>query len=523
MSDVYIHLYSIMLNTNRLSSILTYLIKPIFNTLLLISILSFLLISQDANAKIRAGVAKLDITDRTAGLVNDPLYVKALVLDNGLTKMVIITLDVVALEEIGPIMEGYLSKVRSQIQKELNIPASSILINASHCHGIVRADTDSLTVLAVKEALKNLVPVNVGAGTGYENRIMENRRYKMKDGSQTDARRAYSLPPDHELAEIGPTDPEIGIFRLNKLNGETLAVLYNFAVHPIQGVPNGGNTADIIGFASRVIEENLKGSMALFLQGCGGDINPVNYKGVDNPADAEPLGNMLGLSILNALQSIKTVNDTEIKVFNEYLELPRANFAARITTLEAEQNRILNSLKGTNINLKSFISLNTKYTNDSEYPSFYRQRYMQEGKQDRIDMIRMDSINRRDMENYRSNIYMMERLTRIRENLSLVKMHQLKSAGAKTIKVEILGVKIGNMRLITFPGELTVQLGLNIKRSAPNENTFVAAYTNGYIYYAPTAEQLRNTGEAQEDSDTNLAPEWQMMFENKAAEILRKL
>ncbi len=512
-----------MLNTNRLSSILTYLIKPIFNTLTLISILSFLLISQEAHAKIRAGVAKLDITDRTAGLVNDPLYVKALVLDNGLTKMVIITLDVVALEEIGPIKEGYLSKVRSQIQKELNIPSSNILINASHCHGIVRADTDSLTVLAVKEALKNLVPVNVGAGTGYENRIMENRRYNMKDGSQTDARRAYSLPPDHELAEIGPTDPEIGIFRLNKLNGETLAVLYNFAVHPIQGVPNGGNTADIIGFASRVIEDNLKGSMALFLQGCGGDINPVNYKGVDNPTDAEPLGNMLGLSILNALQSIKTGSDTEIKVFNEYLELPRADFAARITTLEAEQNRILNSLRGTNINLKSFITLNTKYNNDSEYPSFYRQRYMQEGKQERIDMIRMDSINRRDMENYRSNIYMMERLTRIRENLSLVKMHQQKSAGAKTIKVEILGVKIGNMRLITFPGELTVQLGLNIKKSAPNENTFVAAYTNGYIYYAPTAEQLRNTGEAQEDSDTNLAPEWQMMFENKAAEILRKL
>jgi len=512
-----------MLNTNRLISILTYLIKPIFNTLTLISILSFLLISQEAHAKIRAGVAKLDITDRTAGLVNDPLYVKALVLDNGLTKMVIITLDVVALEEIGPIKEGYLSKVRSQIQKELNIPSSNILINASHCHGIVRADTDSLTVLAVKEALKNLVPVNVGAGTGYENRIMENRRYNMKDGSQTDARRAYSLPPDHELAEIGPTDPEIGIFRLNKLNGETLAVLYNFAVHPIQGVPNGGNTADIIGFASRVIEDNLKGSMALFLQGCGGDINPVNYKGVDNPTDAEPLGNMLGLSILNALQSIKTGSDTEIKVFNEYLELPRADFAARITTLEAEQNRILNSLRGTNINLKSFITLNTKYNNDSEYPSFYRQRYMQEGKQERIDMIRMDSINRRDMENYRSNIYMMERLTRIRENLSLVKMHQQKSAGAKTIKVEILGVKIGNMRLITFPGELTVQLGLNIKKSAPNENTFVAAYTNGYIYYAPTAEQLRNTGEAQEDSDTNLAPEWQMMFENKAAEILRKL
>lgn len=490
---------------------------------LFISILSFFFISAEARSKIKAGVAKVEITDKTAGLVNDPLFVKALVLDNGLTKMVIITLDVVALEEIGPIKVGYLSKVRSQIQKELNIQSSNILINASHCHGIVRADTDELTVMAVKEALKNLVPVNVGTGTGYEDRIMENRRYNMKDGTQTDARRAYSLPPDHEIAKIGPIDPEIGIFRLNKLNGETLAVLYNFAVHPIEGVPNGGNTADIIGFASKVIEDNLKGSMALFLQGCGGDINPVNYKGVDNPTDAEPLGNMLGLSILKALQNIKTVNDAEIKVINQNMELPRANFAERIKTLEAEQKLVLSSLRGTNINLKTFTALTTKYNNSKDYPSFYGQRYLQDKMLNRTDMLRLDSVNRRDMENYRSNIYLMERLTRIQENLSLVKMHQVKSAGAETIKVEIVGVKIGNMRFITFPGELTVQIGLNIKKRAPNENTFVVAYTNGYIYYAPTAEQLKNTGEAQEDSDTNLAPEWQMMFENKAAEILQKL
>ena len=512
-----------MVDTTLLNSILRQFNKLSLKATLLFSVLTFLIISADAQAKIKAGVAKMDITDRSAGLVNDPLYVKALVLDNGLTKMVIITLDVVALEEIGPIKAGYLAKVRSQIQKELNIQASNILINASHCHGIVRADTDSLTVIAVKEAMKNLVPVNVGSGRGYENRIMENRRYWMKDGSQTDARRAYSLPPEHELAGIGPIDPEIGLFRLNKLNGETLAVLYNFAVHPIQGVPNGGNTADIIGFASKVIEENLKGSMALFLQGCGGDINPVNYKGLDNPTDAEPLGNMLGLSVLEALKHIEMVNNSEIKVIRQYMELPRANFAERIASLEAEQNRILNELKGTNINLKTYIALTAKYNYSPDYPSFYGQRYLQDKQQNRIDMIRLDSINRRDMENYRSNIYKMERLTRIRENLSLVKMHQLKSAGAETIKVEILGVKIGNMRLITFPGELTVQIGLNIKKSAPNENTFVAGYTNGYIYYAPTAQQLRNTGEAQEDSDTNLAPEWQMMFENKAAEILQQL
>ena len=81
-----------------------------------------------------------------------------------------------------------------------------------------------------------------------------------------------------------------------------MAVVYNFACHPIQGVPNGGNTADLTGFASQVIEDNLSdGTLALFLQGCAGDINPVWYKDVDHPRDAEPLGNMLGLSALQGV------------------------------------------------------------------------------------------------------------------------------------------------------------------------------------------------------------------------------
>jgi hypothetical protein len=77
--------------------------------------------------------------------------------------------------------------------------------------------------------------------------------------------------------------------------------------------------------------------------------------------------------------------------------------------------------------------------------------------------------------------------------------------------------------LVTFPGELSVQIGLNIKQASPHERTVVAGYTNGYLYYAPTAEQLGNPGAAQEDCDCLLAPAWQKIFEDKAAEILGRL
>ena len=96
-------------------------------------------------------------------------------------------------------------------------------------------------------------------------------------------------------------------------------------------------------------------------------------------------------------------------------------------------------------------------------------------------------------------------------------------SGKETMDVEVMGLRIGDFVLVTFPGELSVQIGLNIKKKSPHKYTFVAGVTNGYIYDTPTAEQLKNRGGAQEDSDCLVAPEWQMLFEDKVAEVLMRL
>ena len=481
----------------------------------------------DVNAaQLKAGAAKIDITETKAGPVNDRLYARALVLKAGTTTAVIISVDAVAIGEIGYISNDYLENVRSEIERELNIKPGNVMINASHCHGIVSSDVDKKTFQAVKEAYQNMVPVNIGAGTGYEDRIMENRRLKLKSGKEADVRHAYSLPPDEEVAEVGPVDPEIGILRLDRRDGRTLAVVYNFAMHPIQGVPSHGNTADITGFASRVIENNLsEGTIALFLQGCAGDINPVWYKDVNHPRDAEPLGNMLGLSTLQALKKIDSKRDNRFKVVNEEIELPRADVAQRIASLEAEQLSLLQSLTGTSLNLKTFIPLVVKYSLSSEFPSYYSHGYLHDKATGRNDLDKLDAENRRNMDQYIRNIHVMEQLTRLQTNLALLHKHQVSrvAAGKETIKVELMGLRIGEFVLLTFPGELTVQIGLNIKEMSPYEFTFIAGYTNGYIYYAPTAEQLRNLGGAQEDSDCLLAPEWQKIYEDNVAAMLKKL
>ena len=478
-----------------------------------------------AGAEMLAGVAKIDITDRT-GPVNDSCFAKALVLKSGGTTAVLITLDAVAVGGIGRIGNGFMATVRSGLL-ELGIPPSNVVVNASHCHGIVRGDLEPLVIQTVKAAMQNLIPVKAGSGVGLETRISENRRLKMKDGSTVDMRRAYSMPRDEEVASVGPIDPKVGLLRLDRADGTPLAVLYQFACHPIMNPPSKGCSADYPGFASKVIEEALGGgALAFFVQGCGGDINPVRYKEVTRTADAEPLGTMLGANVLAAARQIETKGDGVLKVSNATIAVPRAaDYTARISNIEAEQKKLLAALKPTNINFKSFLPLLLQHKLWPDTPSHYSQSYLHDQAFDRKAISQLDTDNRVLVENYLANIEIMERLTRLNANMALLKMHlkQTLEAGKSTLDAEVCGLRVGDFKLVTFPGEVTVQVGLNIKKAAGDPQAHVSGYTNGYIWYTPTVEQRLNPGYAQEDCDTLVAPEWQKIFETKALEVLTNL
>ena len=77
--------------------------------------------------------------------------------------------------------------------------------------------------------------------------------------------------------------------------------------------------------------------------------------------------------------------------------------------------------------------------------------------------------------------------------------------------------------LSAFPGELSVRIGLHLKAKSPHPNTFITCYSNGYIFYSPTEEQLANTGAAQEDCDVMLGAGWQHLYEEALSRHLRAL
>jgi hypothetical protein len=530
---------------------------------------------------LRAGVAKSDITTSEKGVkIKDPLYAKALVLDDGKTKAVIIAMDVTAiggrkisqgmLPDVG---EDFLPNLRNRIQKELKIPGCNVLVNASHTHPPGRmlcSDDEQVdrTFDAVRRAMENMIEVKIGAGVGHEDRISINRNLRLKNGKQWAIRHSNPCPPDEEVESLGPMDPEIGIIRIDRMDGRPLAVVYNFACHPLFGDSQGRITANFPGVASRVIEENLGGGvMALFLQGAAGDICDVFFKDFNSPRNVEQIGTTLGLSTLKALRTIGT-KDAKLDVVSETIRLPRrTDIPERIKALQEDQNKLLESLRFTCLNFKSFLPLYIKYgltssiernrisnikvgghfcppnrglenprsveklthghdyetTSKPEYPLDYSYRYMQAEKTGSYEFTAMDSLNRKNIGKYLNNINAMEKLTRIQDDIATLEKHQEinSDSGEDTIEAEVQGIKIGDCVLITAPFEALVEIGLNVKKASPYKHTFMAAYSNGYMHYGAPAADYDKGG--YEVTECMLALEWQHIYEQQVREIMCKL
>src|SRR5204863_31935 len=134
----------------------------------------------------------------------------------------------------------------------------------------------------------------------------------------------------------------------------------------------------------------------------------------------------------------------KLSVKRQVISLPRAaDYPQRIDALEAERTRLVSSLKGTNINFKSFLPLLIQQRMDPEFPSAYAQGYLHDGNLKRDDLVRLDADNRSQVEAYLANIQIMEELTRLNTNLALLKMHQAKAAAheVRTLDVEMCALR----------------------------------------------------------------------------------
>ena len=262
----------------------------------------------------QAGVAKIDITPNgpiwMAGYASrshpsegvlQPLYVKALALDDGRSgRVVIVSSDLIGLPR------GVADEIAIAVLKKYGVERAQLVLNVSHTHSgpvvwpnlsdmypmdsaqraTVEAFTRKLVTQmadAVGAAIANLQPASIEYSIG-EAGFAINRR-------MPDAQGAVKLAPN----PAGPTDHSVPTLTVRSKSGKLIGILFNYACHNTTMTGEFYQlNGDYAGYAQADLERRYAGAVALYAAGCGGDQNP-------NPRSTLELAKVHGAALAEAV------------------------------------------------------------------------------------------------------------------------------------------------------------------------------------------------------------------------------
>jgi neutral ceramidase len=371
------------------------------------------------------GIYQIGYGDRTKGNIgaHDALTATALVLDDGATRLAIVALDMLTINEF------IVDRVRALL------PLTEVLLCCSHTHSgpIAFADKKSShknqayinslvdnIVAAVKEATTNAVPARLEYSSG-EADIAINRREKMPDG-----RMEIGRNPD------GVVDRSIQIISVLTTNDSRLATVVNFACHgTVLGPDNLLISADWIGAMRAKVESEL-GGKALFLQGATANLNPDMFwedaRAFEKVAEQ---GIRVAQSVVAAIKKTETFNALPLQVERAEAWLPTETKAE---TPHPPKNYAKPLLKMAN--LPGWMSFLAEPLLNYRYPW-----------KPRIEA----------------------------------------RAGYWSVPMRVNVVRIGELALVTFAAETFTEIGMAVKAASPAKHTLFASITDGCISYLHTA------------------------------------
>jgi hypothetical protein len=272
----------------------------------------------------KVGLARINITPKKSlwmagyanrtkpseGVVHD-IHAKAMVLEDYLGKQaVLITTDLLL------IPAAVSHKIADSVEKQHHLTRAQLLLSFSHNHGgpVVAkkldliypmnaqqwADVEAYTeefedkiVQLVGEALKSLQPARLSFGRGAA-RFAINRRERLNGEI------IIGVNKD------GPVDHDVPVLRIDGMDGNLRAVVFGYACHCTTARDFNQFHGDYAGFAQAWLETQHPDATALFMAGCGADINP-NPRGTIELARkyGEELGEAVGKVLCQKLQPVR--------------------------------------------------------------------------------------------------------------------------------------------------------------------------------------------------------------------------
>jgi hypothetical protein len=266
----------------------------------------------------KAGAARVDITPplpvdvlgfvRRAvapRMVAHPLMATGVVLRGGDTTIVVIAAD---LANLAP---GFAERVRDRVAAAVGTDAGNVLLNSSHTHAApwpgaslkLGGESDEWTDVELRyweslpdafasvavQAAEAAAEARISGGVGHAPGLAVNRRERTSDG-----RTILGWNPD------GFFDDSVPTLRIDSLDGQAIATIVGFGCHPVVVGPEvAAISSDFVGPLRERVEQ-LRGGVAVFLQGAAGNVLPLEAF-FDHAGPEVEMGHRLGLEAAHAI------------------------------------------------------------------------------------------------------------------------------------------------------------------------------------------------------------------------------
>lgn len=408
---------------------------------------------------VKAGFSKVDITppigtpiggnardDYASKGIHDHLYAKSIFIDDGSSRWALAVTDLIA------VVPEMVPEIRDLVTGQTGLKPEQIMIAAIHTHsgpdvwGLsdeskvkpeITGEINRKVAHSIIEAVNSAAESTVYYGRGENGSIGHNRRLRTKDGAIH--MNWEGIDPGLIDEVLGPVDPEISVLKFENADGGIKAIFVNYTCHP--AILAGDNLllgADYAGYLYKRIEEKYGDDVIVaFANGAAGNINHIDNYNPDQGrgfAEADRLGSMLANDVIDIISSMKEPQQPSVAFSRETFEIPRR----RIDDQRVRWARgVLDAWDGKALNLV-----------DGLPDEFYA-----------TEALKLKEL---ESEPYHSEVQVFK----LSEEVAIV----------------------------SFPGEIFVEFGLEVKQKSPFAHTIIVELANDCCGYVPTRRAFEEGG-----------------------------
>ena len=269
-------------------------------------------------------------TDR----VNDPLHVRAIVIDDGTTCLAMATADVCILSD------EIVAEIKSEIEKRIPLKKEFIMISSTHCHSApallkthaAGIDENYLplfrqkVVESVVTAYGNRRDARVAWGKDFDPENVFCRRFIMKEGT------AWTLDSDftgstgdfahmnpgariqNAICRTGTPDPSVYVVYFQTPDGKPLALMANYSTHY---AGSRDISADYFGVFCEELRKRLNADetfFAVLTNGTSGDTNCIDFYDPARKFDMFSVGNSVADAAFRAVKNMNFKDWVPVKM-----------------------------------------------------------------------------------------------------------------------------------------------------------------------------------------------------------------